>query len=84
MQESDALLLGCRTWQGHGAAFDPMPAGDPFSDAMEEIRKYVVSTTLTNTDLWRNSPLLKGNVAAQLHVARHSPTKPSAMNWCRS
>ena len=62
MQQSDAFLLGRRTWQGHGAAFDPMPEGDPFGDAMKAIQKYVVSTTLTNTDLWRNSTLIRGNV----------------------
>jgi hypothetical protein len=39
---ADALLLGRKTWQGHGAAFEPMPAGDPFGDAMNGIRKYVV------------------------------------------
>src|ERR687891_2553025 len=53
MTQTDALLLGRKTWQGHGAAFDPLPAGDPFGDPMKAIRKYVVSTTLTNTDLWR-------------------------------
>jgi dihydrofolate reductase len=25
MSEADALLLGRKTWHGHGAAFDPMP-----------------------------------------------------------
>ncbi len=34
MQESDAFLLGRRTWQIHGSAFNPMPPGDPFFDAM--------------------------------------------------
>ena len=28
-ERADALLLGRKTWQGHGAAFDPMPVGDP-------------------------------------------------------
>ena len=46
MGESDAMLLGRRTWQGHGAAFEPMPAGDPFGDLMNTMPKYVVSTTL--------------------------------------
>ena len=45
MSECDALLLGRRTWQIHGAAFEPM-AGDSFADTLNDIRKYVVSTTL--------------------------------------
>jgi dihydrofolate reductase len=45
MSQADALLLGRKTWQIHGNAFEPM-AGDPFGDAMNNIRKYVVSTTL--------------------------------------
>jgi len=39
MMESDALLLGRKTWQGHGAAFDPMPEGDPFGDVMKSKKK---------------------------------------------
>ena len=35
MMEADTLLFGRKTWQGHGAAFDPMPEGDPFGDVMK-------------------------------------------------
>ena len=34
MRETDAMLLGRKTWQGHGAAFEPMPEGDPFGEAV--------------------------------------------------
>ena len=44
--QADTLLLGRKTWQIHGGAFEPMPAGDPFGDVMNGIRKVVVSTTL--------------------------------------
>src|SRR6266704_2234878 len=40
MSQSDALLLGRRTWQNHGGAFEPMPAGDPFGDVMNTMPKY--------------------------------------------
>jgi dihydrofolate reductase len=73
--ESDALLLGRKTWQGHGAAFDPMPEGDPFGDPMKAIRKYVVSTTLTSTDLWRNSTQIKDNVVEQVRALKAQPGK---------
>ena len=70
--QAGALLLGRKTWQGHGAAFDPMPAGDPFGDAMNGIPKYVVSNTLTSTSAWRNSNLINGNVVEQVRKLRSS------------
>ena len=55
---SEALLFGRRTWQGMAAAW-PGRAGDPFADRMNEIPKYVASTTLTPDDLtWSGSVLL--------------------------
>src|SRR5689334_20805897 len=41
MSESDALLLGRKTWQLHGGAFEPMAEGDPFGDVMNAMPKYV-------------------------------------------
>jgi len=66
MMETDTLLLGRKTWQGHGAAFDPMPEGDPFGDMMKSKHKYVVSTTLKSTDLWRNSTIISNNVVEEV------------------
>lgn len=58
MERTDALLFGRRTWQTMAAAW-PERAGDPFADRMNEIRKYVVSATLSEHDLtWANSTLL--------------------------
>ena len=57
MQQCDALLLGRKTWQIHGAAFEPM-VNDPFGDVMNAIPKYVVSTTLANADAWRAGLML--------------------------
>src|SRR5215204_6455417 len=45
MTDTEALLFGRRTWQIMAAAW-PERGGDPFSDRMNEIRKYAVSTTL--------------------------------------
>ena len=64
--QADALLLGRKTWHGHGTAFDPMPEGDMFGDAMKGIHKYVVSTTLTSTSLWRNSTIISSNVVEEV------------------
>jgi dihydrofolate reductase len=46
MDRADTLLLGRKTWQTHGGAFESMAAGDAFGDVMSAFRK-VVSTTLT-------------------------------------
>ena len=75
MSQADALLLGRKTWQGHGAAFDPMPEGDPFGDVMKGIQKYVVSTTLTSTALWRNSTIISGNVVEEVRTLKAQPGK---------
>jgi dihydrofolate reductase len=75
MMEADALLLGRRTWQGHGAAFDPLPAGDPFGDVMNGMRKYVVSTTLKSADAWRNSTIINGNVVEAIRKLKQEPGK---------
>ncbi|WP_030256087.1 dihydrofolate reductase family protein [Streptomyces violens] len=59
MSATEALLFGRRTWQGMAAAW-PERAGDPFADRMNEITKYVVSETLSPSDLsWHNSNLVR-------------------------
>ena len=66
MQETEALLFGRRTWQTMAAAWPERDDGsDPFAATMNNIAKYVVSSTLTQDDLhWNNSTLLPGNDAA--------------------
>lgn len=66
MEECDTFLLGRKTWQIHGAAFEPMPEGDEFGDLMKRKQKYVVSTTLTSTDLWRNSTIIRENIVEEV------------------
>ena len=75
MMQADALLLGRKTWQIHGGAFEPMPAGDPFGDVMNGIAKYVVSTTLKSASAWRNSTLISGNVAEAVRKIKQQPGK---------
>lgn len=75
MRESDAMLLGRKTWQIHGGAFEPMEAGDPFGDVMNGMPKYVVSTTLASADAWRNSTLIKGDIVEQVRALKAQPGK---------
>lgn len=72
---ADTMLLGRKTWQTHGAAFDPMPEGDPFGDMMKAVRKYVVSTTLKDTSLWRNSTLINSSVIEEIQKLKAQPGK---------
>ncbi len=64
LMASDALLLGRVTYEGFAAAW-PSRTGDEFSDKMNGMRKYVVSTTLERAD-WNNSSLIRGNVVEEL------------------
>jgi dihydrofolate reductase len=75
MGESDAMLLGRKTWQIHGGAFEPMAAGDVFGDLMNGMPKYVVSTTLTSAAAWRNSTLISGDVVDAVRDLKEQPGK---------
>lgn len=75
MTECDTLLLGRKTWQTHAAAFEPMPAGDPFGDVMNNLRKYVVSTTLKSATAWRNSTIIAQNVVDEVRKLKEQPGK---------
>jgi dihydrofolate reductase len=73
MSDCDAFLLGRKTWQTHGEAFEPMPEGDPFGDVMKSKRKYVVSTTLKDTSVWRNSTIISGDVVEEVRKLKEQP-----------
>jgi dihydrofolate reductase len=66
------LLLGRKTWEIHGGAFEPM-VDDPFGDVMNNLKKVVVSTTLPSADAWRNSTLVKQNVVEAIRTLKAQP-----------
>jgi dihydrofolate reductase len=74
MSQADTLLLGRKTWQIHGTAFEPM-VNDPFGDAMNQINKYVVSTTLRSTSAWRNTTLIRENIVETIRQIKRQPGK---------
>lgn len=79
MSQADAFLLGRKTWQIHGTAFEAM-AGDPFADAFNNIPKYVVSTTLESAAAWRNSTLIRDNVVETVRQLKQQPGKNILMD----
>jgi dihydrofolate reductase len=69
--DADAILLGRKTWQMHGEAFEPNPAEDPFAG----MKKYVVSSTLKSAAGWRDSTLISGNVIEEVRKLKGQPGK---------
>jgi len=59
----DALLLGRVTYQGFAAAWPE--STDEGADVMNNLPKYVVSTTLNEVE-WNNSRLIKGDLVEEL------------------
>ena len=74
MQDTDAFLLGRKTYETHAAAFEPMPAGDPFGDMMNAPRKYVVSRTLQEPT-WRNTTIIRDDPMGAVRALKAEPGK---------
>lgn len=74
MQNTDAFLLGRKTYLIHGNAFEPMPAGDLFGDMMNTPAKYVVSRTLERP-VWRNTTIIRDNVVDAVKKLKAAPGK---------
>ena len=82
MGQSSALLLGRWTYESF-AAFWPKQKDNPFTEALTNSQKYVVSTTLEEPLSWGNSTLLKGDAAESVarlkeQTSRNLVTAPKA------
>jgi dihydrofolate reductase len=66
-RESDAMLLGRKTYEGFAAAW-PERDGE-FADIFNGMPKYVVSTTLHDPE-WTNSTVLDGDPVAEVGKLR--------------
>ena len=59
-ERNGVLLQGRRTYQVSAAAW-PERSGDPFTDWINRAQKYVVSDTLTDSDLtWKPATIIRG------------------------
>ncbi len=63
LQASDALLLGRTTYQAFANAW-PSRTGE-FADKMNNISKYVVSSTLNKAE-WNNTRIIKDNLVEEI------------------
>lgn len=62
LQEAEAQLLGRVTYEGFAAAWPKMEDEAGFAAKMNEMPKYVVSSTLQRAD-WQNTAILSGDPA---------------------
>jgi len=74
MASSDAMLLGRKTYQNFAAYWSAQPDTNPIAGQMNNQNKFVVSTTLDKAD-WKNSTLLKGDVAQAITQLKNQPGK---------
>jgi dihydrofolate reductase len=72
MAKTGALLLGRRTYEDF-AGYWPRQADNPFTDVLDNIQKYVASTTLTEPLPWQNSTLLHGDAADAVARLKEQP-----------
>ena len=68
----DALLLGRVTYEGFAASW-PSRKGDAYSDRMNSMPKFVVSTTLKAAN-WNNSTVIGSNMAAEVAKLKERQT----------
>jgi dihydrofolate reductase len=55
------MLFGRRTWQDFSAAWGSSEDGNPFTEHLNAVTKYVVSRSLPDAAGWQNSVLLRGD-----------------------
>ena len=71
--DAEALLLGRVTYQGFAAAW-PSMGHDDFGKRMNEIHKYVVSSTLADDEAtWGSTTVLRGQVISEIAKLKDEP-----------
>jgi dihydrofolate reductase len=72
MAQEGSLLFGRRTYEDF-FSFWPHQRDNPFTEVLDNTRKYVASTTLDEPLPWRNSVLLKGDAAEAVAELKRQP-----------
>ncbi|WP_460518538.1 dihydrofolate reductase family protein [Flindersiella endophytica] len=67
----DAVLMGRRTYESFAPVWQSR-SGDPLSDRMNTMPKYVVSTTLQDPD-WANTSVISENVVEEIGRLKEQP-----------
>ncbi len=82
MQNTDAFLLGRKTYVTHAEAFEPMPPGDLFGDMMNAPKKYVVSKTLKNSCTLSSSMISSTSYTCSCTRSRLDPASACCRGAC--
>jgi dihydrofolate reductase len=69
----DALIMGRRTYEVFAPVW-PTRSGDPASDHINSMAKYVVSSTLTDP-MWNNTSVLGGDPVTEITALKEAPGK---------
>ncbi|MGA7670891.1 MAG: dihydrofolate reductase family protein [Nitrolancea sp.] len=71
LMSCDAVLMGRLTYESFAPVWSSR-SGDPFTDRMNSMAKYVVSTTLKNPD-WNNTTVIADNVVDEIARLKAEP-----------
>jgi dihydrofolate reductase len=69
---ADALLLGRVTYEGFAASW-PLREGDAYTDRMNSMPKFVVSSTLQSAN-WNNSTLIRSDTVTEIAKLKQQQT----------
>ena len=67
----DAVLMGRRTYEGFAPVW-PTRSGDPYSDRINTMPKYVVSSTLRDPE-WANTTVIAGDPIEEIRQLKEQP-----------
>jgi dihydrofolate reductase len=73
LEEAGSALLGRKTYEGFAAAWTEREG--PFAEKINSMPKYVVSSTLTDTD-WENTTLLSGDPIEEVRELKDTAAGP--------
>ncbi|MGH2951044.1 MAG: dihydrofolate reductase family protein [Solirubrobacterales bacterium] len=79
IREAESLLLGRKTYEGFAAAWPKRDRSDPFTDKINSMPKYVVSSTLTDPE-WENTTVLSGDPIEEVTKLRDADGGPILVN----
>lgn len=79
VSEADAMMMGRVNYQEWAEYWPAQPSEDEFAGYMNNVPKYVVSTTLDTAE-WNNSTLINGDVMAEIAKLKQQPGKHIAIS----
>ena len=75
MATAGGYLLGRRTYELFAGFWPSQPDDDPIAATLNNLPKYVASTTLKEPLAWRNATLLRGDVTEAVTTLKQQPGK---------